>query len=148
MKIFIDSSILVEYLKGNQTALLEQLISSKHELYTNTIVYSEFIFYYLAIVGEKSPLTLKENQRIKEIIQKYDPIDIFSYFTILPIESEITLLSYDYMQKFNLLPNDALILATTKLNDIEYLASFDKNDFQQPCKAERITLIMSTEKFK
>jgi len=45
MKIFIESSILVEYLKGNQTALLEQLISSDHELYTNVIVYSEFIFY-------------------------------------------------------------------------------------------------------
>jgi uncharacterized protein len=106
------------------------------------------MFYYLAINGEKSPLTLKENQRIKEIIQKYDPIDLFSYFTILPIESEITLLSYDYMPKYNLLPNDALILVTTKLNDIEYLASFDKNNFQQPCKAERITLIMSTEKLK
>lgn len=143
MKIFIESSVLVEYLKGNQIALLEQLISSDHELYTNVIVYSEFIFYYLATIGEKSPLTIKEKKQIKDIIQKYEPIDVFSYFTILPIENEITLLSYDYMQKYNLLPNDALILATTKVNEIEYLASFDKNDFQQPCKDERITLIMS-----
>jgi predicted nucleic acid-binding protein len=148
MKISIESSILVEYLKGNQTDLLEQLISSGHELYTNVIVYSEFIFYYLATIGEKSPLTIKENKQIKELIQKYEPIDIFSYFTILPIENEIILLSYDYMQKYNLLPNDALILATTKLNEIEYLVSFDKKDFQQPCNDESITLIMSVADLK
>ena len=49
---------------------------------------------------------------------------------------------------YNLLPNDALILATSKLNQIEYLASFDKNDIQKPCEVEQITMIMNVADLK
>ena len=118
MKIFVDSSILVEYIKGNQVDLLEKLISSDNELFTNAIVYSEFMFYYLAVIGEKSPLALKESKQIKTLIEKHNPIDLFSNFQTLTIDNEIVLLSYEYMQKYNFLPNDALILATTKFNGI------------------------------
>ena len=143
MKIFVESSILVEYIKGNQTDLLEHLISSDYELYTNAIVYSEFMFYYMAVVGEKSPLALKESKQIKKIIEQHHPIDMFTYFTTLQIGKDIKLLSYDYMQQYNLLPNDALILATAKINNLDILASFDKKDFQNPCKEEGIKLINS-----
>jgi predicted nucleic acid-binding protein len=143
MKIFIDSSVLVEYIKGNKTDFLEQLIASNHELFTNPIVYSEFMFYYLAVIGEKSPLSIKENKQIRAIIEKYNPIDLFLNFQLLPVNIEITVLSYKYMQKYNLLPNDALILATAKLSGIEYLASFDVTDFGIPCKKEKVKLIES-----
>lgn len=46
------------------------------------------------------------------------------------------------MGKYNLLPNDALILATCKLNGIERIASYD-NDFVAACTGERIQLIRS-----
>jgi predicted nucleic acid-binding protein len=65
MNIFIDSSVIVEYIKDNRTEVLEKLISSKHELFVNGIVFSEFMFYYLSVIGEKSPLTIKENKQIK-----------------------------------------------------------------------------------
>jgi len=148
MKIFVDSSVLVEYIKGNEVDLLEQLIASENELFTNAIVFSEFMFYYLAVIGEKSPLSLKESKQIKSVIEKHNPIDLFSNFQVLSIDNEIILLSYDYMQKYNFLPNDALILATTKLNGIEYFASFDEKDFTIPCKKEKIKLIQSLSKLK
>jgi uncharacterized protein len=77
MKIFVDSSIIVEYIKGNQTDLFEHLIVSEYELFTNAIVYSEFMFYYLAVLSGKSPLAVKENKQIKEIIEHNNPIDLF-----------------------------------------------------------------------
>ena len=143
MKIFVDSSILVEYLKGSQTDILEKLISSEKELYSNPIVFSEFMFYYLAVIGDKSPLSIKESKQIKTTIEKYNPIDLFLYFTTLPIDNETVLSSYKYMQLYNLLPNDALILATIKHNEIDYFATLDYKDFALPCKKEKIKLIKS-----
>jgi predicted nucleic acid-binding protein len=57
------------------------------------------------------------------------------------LDNEIVNLSYKFMQEYNFLPNDALILATAKLNDISYLASFDENDFKISCKKEKIKLV-------
>jgi len=148
MKIFVDSSTLVEYIKGNKTDLLEQLISSKNELFANAIVYSEFMFYYLAVIGEKAPLTIKESKQIKTIIEKHNPIDLFSNFQSLPVDNDTIMLSYQYMQKYNLLPNDALILATLKLNGIECFASYDDKDFASPCKKEKVRLIKSITELK
>jgi len=53
MKIFVDSSIFVVYIKDKNNDLLESIISSENELYINSIVYSEVMFYFLAIIGNK-----------------------------------------------------------------------------------------------
>ncbi|MCD4791490.1 MAG: PIN domain-containing protein [Bacteroidales bacterium] len=141
MKVFIDSSLLVEYIKETKIELLEKLIISDCQCCTNAIVYSEFMFYYLAVIGGKSPLSIKESKKIKETIKSHNPIELFSNFDILPIENEIIKLSYEMMSKYNLLPNDALILATVQINKIKNLASFDENDFKIPCQSEAINLI-------
>jgi len=47
------------------------------------------------------------------------------------------------MSKYNLLPNDALILADCKLNSIDALATYDIRDFSRACKQEEIKLINS-----
>lgn len=89
MKIFVESPILVEYIKGNQTDLLEHLISSELELYTNAIVFSEFMFYYLAVIGEKLPLALKESNQIKRIIELHNPTTLFPITYTLANHKEI-----------------------------------------------------------
>ncbi|WP_338874535.1 PIN domain-containing protein [Spirosoma sp. SC4-14] len=48
-----------------------------------------------------------------------------------------------YMEQYNLLPNDALILATCKLNDGTFIASHDR-DFATACHPEGIRLIRSS----
>lgn len=45
-KVFLDSSVLIEAIKGSQTALLMRLISDEeYECCISTIVVSEFMFY-------------------------------------------------------------------------------------------------------
>ena len=72
--IFIDSSLLVEYIKGSKTDLLETLQSDPgFQLFISQTVVSEYLFYHLAIFGQKSPLTLKETGRITEIFKAIPP---------------------------------------------------------------------------
>lgn len=44
---FIDSSILIEYIKGTQTELLELIFASKTDNYINHIVYCKNFSLYL-----------------------------------------------------------------------------------------------------
>jgi uncharacterized protein len=46
------------------------------------------------------------------------------------------------MQQYNLMPNDALILATCKLHRITRLASYD-SDFATACTAKGIRLMQT-----
>ncbi|MHA1348886.1 MAG: PIN domain-containing protein [Candidatus Odinarchaeia archaeon] len=56
------------------------------------------------------------------------------------INKNIRDLGYNFIEKYGLLPNDALILATCKFYGVNYLVSFD-SDFREVCKGEGITLI-------
>lgn len=148
MTIFIDSSILIEFIKGNKTELFEELIHSDHILAYNCIVFSEFIFHFLAMAGNKSPLTLKENKKIPELLDTNNPMDFLLSLQDINIDRTTNLLSYEFMKSYNLLPNDALILASIKRNEIRYLATFDNHDFKLPCEKENINLIYTLEDLK
>ncbi|QJD77768.1 PIN domain-containing protein [Spirosoma rhododendri] len=125
-KIVLDSSILVEYFKQNKTELLDHLIAlGTVELMINSIVLSEAAYYWLARRGSKAPRSLQEAQLIPGILQQYNPTDFLSQFTVLPSDDRIVSLYLDLMQQYNLLPNDALIIATAKLHQIPAVASFD-----------------------
>jgi predicted nucleic acid-binding protein len=70
---------------------------------------------------------LQENLIPKDFsLLRNDP----SFFNLVP----------QLMIKYNLLPNDAIILATCKIHSITKLASHD-SDFIIPCKAEGIELL-------
>ncbi len=56
MKIFLDSSILIEYEKQNKTDLLEALLDSDHQIFINPIVVSEYVYQLLGILGGRSPM--------------------------------------------------------------------------------------------
>ncbi len=145
MKIFVDSSVIIEYLKGTQTELLEWFVEENFELYINSIVLSESLFHFLALKGQKSPLTLKVNGEISKCLGESNLSDFLQRFTFIPdgayVTSEVPLL----MVKYNLLPNDAIILANCIHFQFQYLASFDTNDFQSVCGEENINLISSLE---
>ncbi|MCF8370740.1 MAG: PIN domain-containing protein [Bacteroidales bacterium] len=143
ISIFVDSSLLVEYIKEKKTDLIESLIEGEYNCLINAIVYSEFLFHYIAITGKKSPLAIKENNKINETLEIFDPIKFLELFKVIEIDEQITRLSYSYMKKYNLLPNDAIILANIKIHEIKHFASFDLNDFELPCKKEEINLITS-----
>lgn len=132
MKIFVDSGIFVEYLKGRKVDFYEYLICEDYELFINQVVLSEFLYYYVGIVGNKSPMAIKESGKIADCLKVQNPIDMLPGIQFLNHTAEISQLTIDFSKQFNLLPNDALILASCKHFGIKYLASFD-SDFNGPC---------------
>ena len=147
VEVFTDSSVLVEYIKDRKIALLNYLLKHQRDLTINSTVISEFLFYFIGLKGNKSPMTLKRDNSIGAIIEQNDPVAILEDFTVLP-ESSDTALVVSLMKKHNLLPNDALILATCLRHKIPYLASYDVTDFASACATEGIVLLSDAEEAK
>lgn len=141
---FVDTNVIIEHLKGNIDLL--DLRERFDVLYSNSIVFSEALMVYLrALTGER-PYTLKHNPDIIRNL-KEDLLDfsrLFELFLDLEINRTIETLAIEYMIKYGLLPNDALILATCKFYDVKYLISFD-GDFGNACKSEGISLLSYPE---
>lgn len=147
MKIFIDSSVLIAYEKQAQSELFEALRDSYHELYINILVASEYIYRLIGILAGKSPMSVCESKQIKEVLDKHDTTLFLSPLNLLQIPSEAVPLGLDFMKKYNLLPNDAFILAACKLQGVAVLASFD-SDFKNACVQEGIILITQASELK
>jgi len=144
MKIFVDSSVLIEFANERRPELLDALLDSSHELYINNIVVSEFVYKLLGIIAGKSPMSVCESEQIQETLEMYDAVAFLSSFSYLTISKAAMLKSIDYMKNYNLLPNDAMILASCKLENIAILASYD-SDFREACQNEGIKLISKVE---
>jgi predicted nucleic acid-binding protein len=139
--LLLDSSILVEYAKNNKTELLDYLLDQTDtELYINSIVLSEYTYHWLANNGKKSPRSLQQSKQIGLLLAEAELGVPLSAYTVLPVDDRIVPIYLDLMQRYNLLPNDALIIATAKLHGIPAIASFDA-DFMPACQGESIQLI-------
>lgn len=146
--IFLDSSLLIEYIKGAQRELMDILLrDSRINLTISQTITSEYLFYHLAEHGQKSPRTLKESRSISKLLNTIDPLPFVSLFTWLPDNASMLQPAVEFMGRYNLLPNDALILAAIKLHNIPALASFDP-DFIAPCKHEGIVLLQNKLDFE
>ena len=112
-KVFIDSSVLIG---------------------------SEYLYKYIGLQNLGAPRTVQSDKKIAEALQPYLITNILEEFLFLDMNRLVVLTAPILMSEYNLLPNDAIILATCKFYGIEYLASHDK-DYDIPCKAEGITLL-------
>ena len=141
IKVFIDSNIILNHLKG--TIDLAKLRAT-HNLYTNSIVLSEVLYVYLKALSGLKSYQLKTDP--KEITGRKKELEelflFFEAFIILDLTEETNKIAFKMVIQNGLLPNDALILATCKLNGITHLVS-DDVDFTTPCKKEDIKLISS-----
>lgn len=147
-KILLDSSILVEYRKGTHTDLLDAILLNFDwvPVITQTVV-SEYLFHHLAIFSGKAPLTIKMAKEVSHYLKLGDPFLFLSQFEYLIDSPRLLKLAVEYMGKYNLLPNDALILGNAKSHQIAALASFDP-DFSYPCQEEGIRLVDNVNRFK
>ena len=136
MKFFIDSNIIIESLKedGLKEAyeILNTLIHFRVIPFINFIVLNETIFI---LCYKRKLLNLKE------------VLNFLSNFIKLSLNESIEQMAINYMETYNLKPNDALVLATCKHYNIPYLLSLDE-DFKEACEKEGIVLIDSVEKLK
>ena len=138
----VDSSIFIEALKGRKTDFYKSLISTNtNQFYINEIILSEYLYYLLAINGGSSPKSLQESKLIKSVFStSSNELVILKDFILLSSSQEFSEIVPSFMSTYNLLPNDAIILATCKLHGITQLASHD-TDFVIPCKQEGIELL-------
>lgn len=144
-KIFLDSSILIEYRKGSKTKLLDHLLDEpQYELFISQSVVSEYLYHILALFGGKSPLSLKTSGTIASTLSPQIPDLLIGQMNWLPDTSALFTSSVSLMVEHNLLPNDALILALCQLHQIPLIASYDP-DFYSPCLRLNIRLIQSVE---
>jgi predicted nucleic acid-binding protein len=140
-KIFVDSSVLIENLKGEKQKLLLQLLSDKNAvLNINETVISEFLFHFLKINGNAAPQSLQSSKKIPLILSQSSDHNLLRLFHFVANDASLIKMVPDLMQRYNILPNDAIILATCKLHGITQLASHD-SDFIIPCKEEGIELL-------
>jgi predicted nucleic acid-binding protein len=140
-RIFIDSSVLVEYIKGTKLTLLNRIMSHENNsCFVNETVVSEYLLYFLAINGNSSPKSLKKSGKIADIFNQHFNHRFLLAFSFLASDENLFSLTPRLMAAYNLLPNDAIILATCKIHSITKLASHD-TDFIIPCKAEGIELL-------
>ncbi|MCO5249373.1 MAG: PIN domain-containing protein [Chitinophagales bacterium] len=147
-KVFLDSSILIEYLKGNKVELLRELLASPYiDLYISDTVCSEVLFYYLAIKAEKSPLAIKESHQIATYLDDNKALEFLSLFQSISLQDKYIELFIQLMSKHNLLPNDALLLSTCLQNEIKFLATYDK-DLISSTKTEGIHSLSKIEDLK
>jgi len=141
---FVDTNVIIEHLEGNVDLL--DIRERFDVLYSNSIVFSEVLMVYLrALTGER-PYTLKHNPNIIRKLSEelLDFSRLFELFLDLEINRAVETLAVEYMIKYDLLPNDALILATCRFHDVKYLISFD-GDFANACEGEGISLISDPE---
>jgi uncharacterized protein len=131
-KVLLDSSILIEYLKGNKAKLLNSLIDNPSvSCYINETIVSEFYFHYLKLSTGKAPATVQASRGIRDALEGSNSYLLVNVFEVLPNERSVIKDVPEYMKKYNLLPNDAIILATCKIHNITRLASHD-SDFILP----------------
>ena len=141
-EVFVDSSVLIEGLKGNPDAvgILYRLADENSVAIINDIVVSEFLFHYIRLKSGASPFTVKQSGKIPEFILEGEPLDFLDQFHIIPTDEETIRKAYVLMRTHNLLPNDAIILAACKINDIEYLATLD-GDLKKAAEKEGLKLL-------
>lgn len=146
VRVFVDSSVLIEFIKGNQQAgkMLNRLNEAGAETFINDIVFSEFMFHYLSLKSGKSPLTMKGKKEIGNYVGEKDPLEFLDQFEILHVNAEIVHRAYNLMREQNLLPNDAIILATCAFHEIDLLATLDL-DFESACRNEGLRVAIRAE---
>lgn len=124
-KVFIDSSVLIEYFKGSKLDLLDNLADMPDcSLVINEAVVSEVVYHIIGYMADVSPVTLKRKERIAQILTEIRLESFFRNFEIVNNPTDIQKLLI-LMQTGNYLPNDALILNCCIQNNIRFLATYD-----------------------
>ena len=141
-RIFVDSSVLIEPVRNEKVEFYKELVTNSNNICCiNSIVVSEYLYKYIGLKGIGSPRAIKERNEIADALYPYFTTNILKEFLFIETSSSIVNLVPGLMATYNLLPNDAIIIATCKIHGINHLASYD-SDYKTVCRAEGITLLM------
>jgi len=147
-KCFIDTTVILEAILANNPEVLERI--ADHLLFTSINVLEEAS--YKIITGcileslgvEKIGVfkirdEFEKGNALNEIKEKLHILNFLkNRLIILQLSEEVFDTSKEYIVKYKLLPNDALIAATCKHHGIRKIATFDE-DFKRVDFLEVIT---------
>ena len=136
MKIFVDSSVILAFLAGQDEraySVIEEIENHRTTGFINAIVVDEVIHGYLRLASGLSSkrirqLLAKRDKRLVELISN-DVKPVLELFISLPIAlypDEII----NTIEEYGLMPADSVIVLTCKHRSIETLATFDE-DFKR-----------------
>ncbi len=134
-KLFVDSNIFIETFKKSglkeASELWEFILNNFNKLdFTINLIVKNEITYHLFFKRKLIALEEVEN--------------LLNSFTSMEINLKIEDMMFPFIEKYNIKPNDALILSTCKFYNIKYLISIDE-DFKEVCQKEDIILINSIQ---
>jgi len=142
---FIDSSVLIEYNKKNKVNIFSTLMANDiFRCFINETVVRKFLFHFLAHNGNKSPQSIHSSKKIGEVFQNSRQYKLINTCLFLSTDKRLFTIVPKLMSTYNLLPNDAIILATCKIHNIPNLV-FHDTDFIIPCRGEGIELVREEE---
>ncbi len=98
------------------------------------------MFHFLSVNSNSSPQSLQSSNKVASIFKSSEDYNLLRLFHFISASEALIDIVPVFMAIYNLLPNDAIILATCRIHNITKLASHD-TDFMIPCRAEGIELL-------
>jgi len=136
MKIFVDSSIILAFLAGQDKRayrIVEEIENHIITGYINAVVVDEVIYGYLRLATGLSSkrikqLLAKRDSRLISLVRD-DVEPVLRLFITLPITSEPHEV-INIIEKHGLMPADSIIALTCKYQGINTIATLDR-DFER-----------------
>ena len=154
MKCLLDTNIFIEAFKGNKqaTEILDLLVeySDSIKAYIPFNVLEEIAFLLIKVLSQEHYWNLKKDKT--KVIKAFKEAKPYLEFVLelcgllFPNKGSLEKTFY-YIERYGLLPNDALVLASCKVYGIELLVSLD-SDFSDIAAEEGIVLISSAQELK
>ena len=130
MRVFFDSNVFLKFLGGDEKArnLLNLVWSGKVEGVVNPVVLSEVTYGYIRLSTGLRPYDLKK--KLPRLDLDLSPVEelLSGVLLLNPSYSVDELLGV--ISTYGLLPNDASIALTCKIEGIDRIATFD-SDFNR-----------------
>lgn len=138
-RVFLDTSFILNFLFGEERAVktLENLLKSGSRFYVNPIVIGEVWFQlmaneYVKRHGRYSAYGIRDEvTSVKGVISVADEFfEALPDFEVIEITERTVEIAREVVEKYDLLPNDAMIVASCLQYGIKKLATFD-SDFER-----------------
>ncbi|WP_456365413.1 type II toxin-antitoxin system VapC family toxin [Thermococcus sp.] len=140
-EVFVDSSVFIGLMLGDEKArnLVKNALNEGYVLVTNPIVFSETVYKVMFTLALRDGLRGVHDLRkhlgeythlYRKVEEAFEKLRDAGLLRIKEVTQETIGIASQLGQEYELLPNDALIVASCKENEIENIATFD-SDFKK-----------------